>query len=106
MPAKDQTESQGVLPGGRWSIDPDRSSVRFAIKHMALKTLHGSFKEFTGAIDLRDGHPTAEGSVSAASIDTGEAIRDGHLRESPDFFDVERHPEITFRSTLIAPTGG
>jgi polyisoprenoid-binding protein YceI len=72
---------------------------------MGLKTLHGSFHEFAGSIDLTGANPNAEGRVSAASIDTGERVRDEHLRNSADFFDVERHPQITFRSTLLAPVG-
>jgi polyisoprenoid-binding protein YceI len=78
-----------------------RSKVGFAIKHMALKTLHGCFHEFEGSLDLRNGEPSAAGSVRVASIDTGESIRDEHLRQSADFFDVEHHPDITFRSTRI-----
>jgi len=93
------------LPAGTWSIDPARSTVGFAIKHMALKTLRGSFDDFEGTLDLSGAQPTARGSVKAASIDTGEPIRDDHVRESADFFDVEHHPEITFTSTQIRAEG-
>jgi len=101
----DRAPGAFALPRGSWSIDPENSRVGFAIKHMALKTLHGTFQEFEGTLDLNGGAPTASGSVRAASIDTGEPIRDGHLRESSDFFDVEQHPEIAFRSTRIAGSG-
>lgn len=101
MPVIDEAKSTQALPAGRWSIDPARSSVRFAIKHMALKTLHGCFHDFEGSLDLSNAKPSASGAVRAASIDTGESIRDEHLRQSADFFDVQRHPEITFRSTRI-----
>ncbi len=105
MSVIDETASRHDLPAGRWSIDPARSTVGFAIKHMGLKTLHGRFREFEGTLDLRGSHPTARGSVRAASIDTGEAIRDDHVRQSADFFDVEHHPEITFASTRIVGEG-
>lgn len=101
----DEATSARDLPAGTWSIDPARSTVGFAIKHMALKTLHGSFHEFEGTLDLRGTKPTASGSVKAASIDTGEPIRDDHVRQSADFFDVEHHPEITFASTRIVGEG-
>jgi polyisoprenoid-binding protein YceI len=101
MSVTDEATSMQALPVGRWSIDPARSKVGFAIKHMALKTLHGCFHEFGGSLDLSNGKPSAAGSVRAASIDTGESIRDEHLRQSADFFDIEHHPDITFRSTRI-----
>ncbi len=105
MPVSEEAVRGSVLPAGTWSVDPARSKVAFAIKHMALTTLHGCFHEFEGTIELRDGTPSARGSVRAESIDTGDQIRDSHLRESTDFFDVEHHPEITFRSSHITASG-
>jgi polyisoprenoid-binding protein YceI len=101
MSVIDEAKSTHALPAGRWSIDPAHSSVGFAIKHMALKTLRGRFHDFEGSLDLSNGEPSASGAVRAASIDTGESIRDQHLRESADFFDVEHHPEIRFSSTRV-----
>jgi polyisoprenoid-binding protein YceI len=105
MSVMDEATSTHDLPAGTWSIDPARSTVGFAIKHMALKTLRGSFGELEGTLDLRGASPKASGSVKAASIDTGEPIRDDHVRQSVDFFDVEHHPEITFTSKLILAEG-
>ena len=105
MSVIDEATSTQDLPAGTWSIDPTCSTVDFAIKHMALKTLHGSFHEFEGTLDLNGAHPSASGSVKAASIDTGEPIRDDHVRQSADFFDVEHHPEIAFSSTRILAEG-
>jgi polyisoprenoid-binding protein YceI len=106
MSVTGQTTSTAALPGGTWSVDPANSKVAFAIKHMALTTLNGRFHDFEGTLDLSDGAPRAAGSVRAASIDTGDEIRDAHLRDSADFFDVEHHPEITFSSTRILASAG
>jgi polyisoprenoid-binding protein YceI len=103
-----QTE-QGVVrvPTGTWRVDPDHSSIEFEIKHMMIATVRGRFREFEGTIvaaeDIADSR--AFGVVKTASIDTNQPDRDAHLR-SPDFFDVERYPEIRFESTRIEPLGG
>jgi polyisoprenoid-binding protein YceI len=68
---------------------------------MMLARVTGSFGEFGGTLDTSAETPRATGVVRASSIDTGEQVRDEHLRRSPDFFDVERYPEITFASTRI-----
>jgi polyisoprenoid-binding protein YceI len=82
-------------------VDPARSSVQFSVRHM-VGTLRGRFTEFEGVLEVgENGVARAAGSVKSASIDTNEPVRDGHLRESSDFFDVERHPEITFSSTHV-----
>ena len=90
------------VPTGTWTIDRAHSSIEFRVKHMMISTVRGRFGEFEGTIeaapDLRDSK--VRGSVEAASIDTNEPSRDGHLR-SADFFDVEHHPLITFQSSAI-----
>ena len=68
---------------------------------MMLATVNGHFREFDGMLEVGSGAPRATGVVKAASIDTNEPVRDEHLRRSPDFFDVERYPEIGFNSTRI-----
>ncbi|HZL47878.1 MAG TPA: YceI family protein [Solirubrobacteraceae bacterium] len=96
-----ETSGTNVVPAGKWSVDASRSSVTFAVKHMMLATVKGHFREFDGMLEIGSGAPRATGTVKAASIDTNESVRDEHLRSSPDFFDVERYPEITFNSTRI-----
>jgi polyisoprenoid-binding protein YceI len=86
------------IPAGVYSVDPAHSNVGFEVRHMGIATVRGSFRGFQGQIDASGEAPVLEGSVEVASIDTGEENRDGHLK-APDFFDVERHPQISFRST-------
>jgi polyisoprenoid-binding protein YceI len=98
-----QTE-QGVVrvPAGRWTVDPAHSTVGFEVRHMMIATVRGQFRRFEGTIvaaeDVRESR--VSGKAYVASIDTGQADRDTHLR-SGDFFDAEHWPEITFDSTLI-----
>ena len=95
-----------VVPAGKWSVDAQRSSVAFAVRHMLLATVNGRFREFDGMLEIGAGAPRATGAVKAASIDTNEPVRDEHVRSSPDFFDVERYPEISFNSTRIDDLDG
>ncbi|HET6362472.1 MAG TPA: YceI family protein [Gemmatimonadota bacterium] len=91
-----------------WQLDPSHSSVEFSVKHMMMTTVRGRFKDvkatLTGDRDHRD-EAGVEATIEVASIDTGVPDRDAHLR-SPDFFDAEGSPQITFRSTRVenAPT--
>jgi polyisoprenoid-binding protein YceI len=91
-----------AIPTGTWNVDPSHSSVEFRVKHLGISTVRGSFREFDGTLEIGDdiASTKATGNLKAASIDTGEAKRDEHLR-SPDFFDAEQYPEITFQSTSI-----
>jgi polyisoprenoid-binding protein YceI len=95
---------QGLVkvPAGTWKADTAHSSVAFEVKHMMIATVRGHFSSFDGALEADDDpeRSHASGWVDAASIDTGNADRDAHLR-SPEFFDVERYPRITFDSTRI-----
>ena len=90
------------VPAGTWKVDPAHSSVAFEV-HMMISTVRGHFREFEGTLEAADDDPAdsrARGSVKVASIDTGNAERDQHLR-SPDFFDADRYPEIRFVSTAV-----
>ncbi len=86
-----------------WAIDPVHSIAEFSVKHMMISTVKGRFRTVAGTIQLDEANP-ANSSVTAeidvASIETGEAQRDGHLR-SDDFFNAEQYPQLTFRSTRI-----
>jgi polyisoprenoid-binding protein YceI len=86
------------IPAGTYTVDPAHSNVGFAVRHMGIATVRGTFHTFQGTIDATGDAPVLEGSVEVASIDTGEENRDGHL-QGPEFFDAERHPQITFHST-------
>ncbi|MDX3854105.1 YceI family protein [Streptomyces sp. AK02-01A] len=98
-------------PPGVWSLDPAHSSVSAVAQHLGISSVHGRFKEFGGRIEIFEaagagGHERSrvDAVIGAASIDTGNALRDKHLK-SPDFLDVERFPEITYRSTALTPVG-
>lgn len=98
-----------AIPGlvaGTWTIDPSHSDVSFAVRHLMVSKVRGSFTRFSG--ELRIGEDAASSSVAAtidmASIDTRDHDRDAHLR-SADFFDVERYPTMTFRSTGVHGDG-
>lgn len=85
---------------GRWTIDPVHSSFEFVVKHMMISKVRGAFNEFEGTftIDPDVSKSSAHVTNKTASIDTNATDRDAHLR-SPDFFDVEKYPELVFSST-------
>jgi len=105
MSTVDQTIGASILPAGEWAVDAGQSSVTFAVRHMLVATVDGRFREFDGTLETGPGAPRARGAVKVASVDTNESVRDEHLRRSPDFFDVERYPAITFNSTRIDSPG-
>ncbi len=90
----------------RWTIEPTHSSLEFRVRHLGISTVRGKFKVFEGHVDLSDDGSVenVEAVIDAASIDTGADQRDGHLK-SADFFDVENHPTMTFRSSDVEKTG-
>lgn len=92
-----------LLSSGTWSVDPVHSTIEFRVKHMVIETVAGRFRDFDGAIVTGD-EPAFSGSIRVASLDTLHGERDAHLR-SPDFFDVERHPEITFQARGVRFNG-
>ncbi|GAA2225725.1 YceI family protein [Streptomyces amakusaensis] len=93
---------------GDYTIDPAHSSIGFTVRHAMVTNVRGSFGEHEGTLKLNGSNPAASAAaidVKIESIDTGIADRDGHLRAS-DFFDVERFPLMTFRSTAAEQLGG
>lgn len=87
----------------KWVIDPSHSEIEFKVKHLMVTNVKGSFKEYEASIyTTSDNFMTAEIDcwIKAASIETGSADRDKHLR-SADFLDVENHPQINFRADTV-----
>lgn len=90
-----------------YTIDPVHSSVGFKVKHMMVSDVRGSFASFSGAVNLDPKSIEAssvEVTIETASISTHNEKRDGHLK-SPDFFDAEKFPTITFKSKKITKKG-
>jgi len=86
-----------------WKIDAAHSVVEFKVRHMMISNVKGQFTVITGSMTLDPKDITKsriEASVDAASINTRDAQRDGHLK-SPDFFDVENYPKLTLASTRV-----
>jgi polyisoprenoid-binding protein YceI len=86
-----------------WQIDPAHTTIEFAVKHMMFTTVRGRFKDFTGTVEADEQNPDQSKvnvEIRTASLDTGVADRDAHLR-SADFLDVEKNPTITFRSKRV-----
>jgi len=97
-----------TLAAQRYEIDPQHSAVTFRIQHLVISKVSGHFDKFTGAIDYEKGNAKAwkaEAKIDAASINTAVEARDKHLR-SADFLEVDKFPEIAFKSTKVAAGKG
>ncbi len=92
------------IPQGTWTVDPAHSSVEFSVKHMGIATVRGQFASFEGALESDGENVSVSGTVDAASIDTHNEQRDQHL-VSADFFEVEKHPQITFSADSVELNG-
>lgn len=88
-------------------IDADHSNVGFTVRHAGIGKTRGKFTDFEASIEVADVNSpagsTAQAVIKAASINTNNSSRDDHLR-SADFFDVEKYPELTFKSTAVSGT--
>jgi len=94
------------IAAGTWSIDPIHSHVGFAVKHMVVATFRGQFEEYDGALAVaEDGAPRLQGTVTVDSVAVKDENLAGHLK-SPDFFDSERYPQISFLSSAVRVDGG
>jgi polyisoprenoid-binding protein YceI len=89
-----------------WNLDPTHTRANFSARHMMVTTVRGGFDKVSGTVNFDPQNPAAssvEATIEAASINTGVADRDNHLR-SADFLDVENYPTITFKSTNVKVT--
>jgi polyisoprenoid-binding protein YceI len=92
---------------GTWTIDPTHTMVEFEARHLMVAKVKGRFGEFDGTLHIAE-DPTqssADVTIKAASVDTRTQQRDDHLR-SPDFFEVDTYPELTFTSTSVEHDDG
>jgi len=100
LPAAAQTST--------WKIDPNHSGVQFVIRHMGVSNIHGSFGNVTGTISWDEKDQTkssVEAVIDATTVNTTVAARDKHLK-SADFFNVEKYPTLTFKSTAVKKVNG
>ncbi len=89
---------------GDYTLDPTHTRIGFSTRHAMVTTVRGQFDSFEGSAHLDTANPSASSAqvtISAASVSTGQADRDGHLR-SGDFFDVEQFPELRFATTSVS----
>jgi polyisoprenoid-binding protein YceI len=95
--------SLSELSPGSWTVDPSHSEVGFVARHLMVSKVRGQFKQFEATVNVGDSFDTSsvQATVQLASIDTGSADRDTHLK-SADFFDTENHPAMTFASTSVS----
>jgi polyisoprenoid-binding protein YceI len=95
--------SATTIPTGSYTIDPNHSRIGFVARHAMVTKVRGSFNDFEGSGTFDAADPSKSQlqlTIQAASIDTRNADRDGHLR-SNDFFDMDTYPTITFASTAV-----
>jgi polyisoprenoid-binding protein YceI len=94
------------LTPGTWTVDASHSTVGFTARHLMITKVRGRFTHVSGSATVAENplDSVVTATVALASVDTGDAKRDGHLR-SADFFDVERFPTMTFTSTTVKQDG-
>ena len=95
------------LAAGTWTLDPSHTEVGFVARHAMVTKVRGYFRDLEGTIEVAEDFADSKvgATMKTASVDTGSADRDGHLK-SADFFDVEQFPEITFVSTAVQNVEG
>jgi polyisoprenoid-binding protein YceI len=98
----------GYAQTSTWKIDPAHSSVNFEISHMAVSHVHGSLTNVSGVVELNDKDITkssVEATIDTTTVSTGVIMRDNNLK-SDNFFNVQRYPQITFKSSSIRRNNG
>ncbi|MGB5186991.1 MAG: YceI family protein [Acidimicrobiia bacterium] len=102
-----RTVDGSLVPAvGTWVVDGSHTSAEFVARHLMVAKVRGGFGSVSGTIEVAE-DPTGssvEISIDTASVSTGDADRDGHIK-SADFFDIETHPEMKFVSTAVRPDG-
>ncbi|TFI41628.1 polyisoprenoid-binding protein [Rhodococcus sp. 1R11] len=94
------------LTAGTWAIDPTHSTVGFTVRHLVVSKVRGRFQNFSGTVTVAaDGTPSVDAVIDVTSITTDNEQRDGHLKTA-DFFEVEKFPTATFKSTSVKADGG
>jgi polyisoprenoid-binding protein YceI len=86
-----------------WTIDTSHSQIQFSVRHMMISNVRGRFENFNGTVELDEQKPeatTVDVKIDVASVNTRDPQRDGHLK-SPDFFDAEKYPDLTFVSKKV-----
>ena len=99
-------EDRQVPAAGTWTIDPTHTQAEFVARHLMVTKVRGGFQDIAGTIVVADdpAQSVVEVTIPVATVSTGTADRDAHLT-SPDFFDVEQFPTISFSSTSVEPNG-
>ena len=104
MSVTDVALSSTGLPVGTWKLDPTHSSASFAVKHMGVSTFRGRFEQFDATLTIDEDSAQLAGTVEASSLVVKDENLQAHLG-SPEFFDLERYPQITFQSDSIRREG-
>jgi polyisoprenoid-binding protein YceI len=97
-------QGQEIPAPGTYTIDPSHSSVEFLGRHLGLSKVRGRFHQFEGRVEIAEvpEESSVEVEIDVSSVESADERRDEHLR-SPDFFHVQEHPKMVFRSTVVKP---
>jgi polyisoprenoid-binding protein YceI len=105
MTLRPAAPAPAFVPEGLWTVDSERSTARFSVRHLLVATVHGQFGTVVGSVDSDGYDIEAVGLVDVATINTGVAVRDERLR-GPGFFDADQYPTIGFRAQSVRSAGG
>ena len=92
------------LTPGTWTLDPSHSEAAWTVRHAGISKVRGTFGDLAATVTVTDNDAVVDATIQSASISTGDANRDGHVK-GEDFFDVENHPTLTFKSTSLEGAG-